>query len=270
MPTFVRDNINFNYVQNGTGIPFVFQHGLGGDIESILALLGLIPGAGLFTMDFRAHGKTFPLGDLQKVGFDAFADDLMALMDHLGIASAVVGGTSMGAGVALNFALRYPARITGLILLRPAWLDAPNPENVKVFALMAKLIREQKPQAGQQLFEQSPIYAAIAAESTDSASSLLAQFAHPRALETVAKFERIPNDVPNRDRREWSKITVPTLVLANRSDPIHPFEYGKTIAQEIPDAEFKELTPKALDLAGYTQEVRTYITQFLHSHWVAK
>ena len=33
----------------------------------------------------------------------------------------------MGAGIALNFTLRHPERVLGLVLSRPAWLDAPNP-----------------------------------------------------------------------------------------------------------------------------------------------
>jgi len=268
MPFFARDNINFHYLDQGDGIPFFFQHGLGGDAAAVCGLLGGLPGVRLIALDARGHGETRPLGDIEKLGFDPFADDLVALMEYLGTASAVIGGTSMGAGVALNCALRYSKRVAGLVLQRPAWLNGPRPQNVEAFNMIAKLLKQHGPKAGSEMFKQSSIYASVAAISTDSASSLLAQFSHPRALETVAKLERIPEDAPNWERREWATIRVPTLVLANRADPIHPFDYGTTLAQEIPGAEFNELTPKSLDLQKYTQEVRLFIGKFLEHQMV--
>ena len=55
--------------------------------------------------DFRAHGAT-PLGDPEKLRISIFADDLVAFMDHLQVETAVLGGISMGAAVALSAALR--------------------------------------------------------------------------------------------------------------------------------------------------------------------
>jgi pimeloyl-ACP methyl ester carboxylesterase len=263
MPFFARDNINFHYLEKGDGIPFFFQHGLGGDAVAVCDLIGSLPGFRLLALDCQGHGETRPLGEIGRIGFDSFADDVVALMDHLGIGAAVIGGSSMGAGVALNCALRHPKRVAGLVLQRPAWLDCPRPHNVEVFAMIADLLGQFGPKAGLERFKQSSTYDSVAAISSDSASSLSAQFSHPRALETIAKLERIPQDAPNWDRREWRKIAVPTLVLANRSDPIHPFEYGTLLAQEIPDAEFKELIPKSVDLQKYTHQVRSFIGEFL-------
>ena len=58
----------------------------------------------LLTLDCRGHGATEPLGEEARLNFSAFADDVVALLDHLGIEQAIVGGISMGAGVALNLA----------------------------------------------------------------------------------------------------------------------------------------------------------------------
>jgi pimeloyl-ACP methyl ester carboxylesterase len=55
-------------------------------------------------------------------------------MDYLRLPQAIVGGISMGAAVALNFTLRFPERVLGLILSRPAWLDGPLPSNVRIYA----------------------------------------------------------------------------------------------------------------------------------------
>jgi len=184
----------------------------------------------------------------------------------LDLPRVILGGTSMGAGVAMNAALRHPQRCLGLVLLRPAWLDQPIAANVRIFRQIASLIRRHGPEKGAELFQQSDHFSAVFRESSDAARSLLDLFAHVRSVETVAKLEQIPSDVPNGNRAEWRKISVPTLVLANRGDPIHPFEYGTEIAREIPGARLVELTPKAVNLAQYTAELRAYVAAFLQQY----
>src|SRR3954469_5820695 len=129
MPTFDHDGLAFHYRDEGRGLPFVFQHGLGGDVSQPFGLYSPPAGVRLIAFDARAHGETRPVGDPKKISLAEFADDLVALLDHLGIDRAVVGGVSMGAAVALSAALRHPARVEGLVLSRPAWLDRPLPEN---------------------------------------------------------------------------------------------------------------------------------------------
>jgi pimeloyl-ACP methyl ester carboxylesterase len=73
-------------------------------------------------------------------------------MDHLAIREAVVGGISMGAAITLNFALRHPDRVLGLVQSRPAWLDAPNPWNVTMFSLVTDLVRRYGREEGKQRF----------------------------------------------------------------------------------------------------------------------
>ena len=268
MPTFLRDGITFHYRESGRGIPFIFQHGLGGDISQPFGLIDPPPpGFRLIGMDFRAHGETRPTGDEAKIGIAAFAEDLAALIDHLGLDRAVVGGISQGAAVALNFALRFPDRVLALILSRPAWLDAPFPENVRIFPALARLIRDHGARRGLELFEASPEYKAAFDESPDVAQSLLGQFASPRAEDAVARLERIPRDSPCRHRDEWRLIRVPTLVLANRQDPVHPFEYGEVLAAAIPGSTFAELTPKSVSLDDHAADVRRAIETFLRAQF---
>ncbi len=64
----------------------------------------------------------------------------------------MVGGISLGAAVAVNVAIRYPERVLGLMLVRPAWIDRPLPENVHLYATIARLIRELGPEDGLEQF----------------------------------------------------------------------------------------------------------------------
>lgn len=263
MPSFHHDGLSFHYLDSGKGASFIFQHGLGGDVSQPFGLFKPPAGIRLLAFDCRAHGETRPLGDESKIGIASFADDLLAFMNQLTLRRAVVGGISMGAAVALNFALRYPDRLLGLVLSRPAWLDQPYPHNARVFPQIAELIRDHGAVRGGILFAQSDVYKKIRAESPDAAESLLGQFLAPRARETVVKLERIINDTPCHNRQEWRDITVPTLILANRQDPIHPFEYGEVLAQTIPSAVFRELTPKSVSKERHTADVQKFIEEFL-------
>src|SRR5262249_47436928 len=111
MAGFKRDVIAFHYLDVGQGTPFVFQHGLGGDVRQPAGLFRPPQGVRLLCLDARAHGRTEPLGSPSALTFDVFGDDLVAWLDYLGVGRAVLGGISMGAGVALNVAVRYPERV---------------------------------------------------------------------------------------------------------------------------------------------------------------
>ncbi|MEO8426489.1 MAG: alpha/beta hydrolase [Verrucomicrobiota bacterium] len=270
MPKLTHDQIEFNYRDNGSGIPFVFQHGLGADVNQTFGIFRPPSGFRLLSFDCRAHGETRPVGNPEKIGIAAFADDLGALMDCLKIERAIIGGISMGAAIALNFALRFSERAMGLVLSRPAWLDGPRPDNVTVFAQIAQLIRQHGARRGREEFLKSDTYAKIRSELPDTANSLLNQFNHPRAEETVVKLERIPGDAPNRDLGELARIRVPTLVLANRLDPIHPFEYGEVLARSIPGAEFKEITSKSVSIERHESEVQHAVADFLERRFAIR
>lgn len=264
MPFFTHDGVKFHYRSKGTGdLPFFFQHGLGGDVEQPFGLFQPPPDVRLLAFDYRGHGSTAPLGNPDRIGLSHFAEDLLAFMDHLEIRRAFIGGISMGAAVALNFALRFPARVQGLVLSRPAWLDRPNPWNVSMFDLIAGLIRRHGPERGLQVFRQSQEYREVLRQYPETAQSLARQFDNPRVEETVLCLGRIPRDTPCQDRHEWAKIKVPTLVLANKLDPIHPFEYGQVLARAIPGAEFREIASKSVSVEQHARDVQAFIEDFL-------
>ena len=267
MPYLTRDKTDFYYLDQGTGLPVVFQHGLGSDTEKVFVQVSVPQEFRLLGMDCRAHGNTKPLGDPAKVCFDTFADDLLQLLDRLEIPRAVIGGTSMGAGVALNFALRYPRRALGLILLRPAWLDKPNEANARLFGEIARTLRQHGGCQGLDIFKQTDLYAELERGSSDAAASVAALFSDPRAVETIERLERIPYDAPNHDRAEWSRVAVPTLVLGCHQDPIHPFDYARILAEAIPGAQFSELTPKCVSVEKYLDELRAALGGFLQTHF---
>ncbi len=101
------------YEVSGAGEPIVFVHGFSLDArmwEGEAARFG-----GDYTVlryDVRGFGRS----SLPTVPF-AHADDLAALLAHLGWARAHVVGLSMGGGIAVDFALTHPARVRSLVLV---------------------------------------------------------------------------------------------------------------------------------------------------------
>lgn len=264
MPEFQHDGIRFHYRDEGDGLPFVFQHGLGADLTQPFSLCHPAPaGVRLIAFDARAHGQTTPVGPIERIGLATSADDLGALLDHLRIQKVIVGGISMGAAITLNFILRHPERVVGLVQSRPAWLDAPHPWNVAMFSLVSRLIRENGPTRGKQLFLETPEYRDTLERWPDVATSLAGQFDSPVAAETAFKFERIIRDAPCKDRREWTRIAVPTLLLANQRDPIHPFEFAVEMQKGIRGAELKEITPKSVSVEQHNADVRAALHEWL-------
>ena len=264
MPFFKRDGLNFHFHCHGSGQPLVFLHGLGGDMNQPRRLLENLPGIRLITFDFRGHGATVPLGSEEKLTITQFADDVCALLDRLSLETCVLGGVSLGAAVALRFALLYPNRLTGLILSRPAWLEGTNLFNLRLYRKIAQQIREFGTEKGKQRFLRSTEYHEVLNQSTDTAHSLLGQFDIPRAEETVSRLERLPPDKVIDSLSELAGLQTKTLVLANRRDPIHPYSFGAALAKALPNVQFGELTSKSQDIERHKADIRRLISRFVY------
>ena len=226
--TFDRDNVRFRYEVLGDGRPLVLCHGLGGDRQQPRDLVGPLDGYRLIVWDCRGHGETQPVGPAEKFCFASMAEDLASLLDHLGVEQAIVGGISMGAGIAARFAAQWPGRVEALVLVRPAWLVQPLPENLALFPRVADLLRQLGPDAGLAEFEKLPELAAVRRCSPAVAESLCEQFTKPNAVERSIRLERLPRDCPV-DR--WSiveSLTMPALVVGNEQDTVHPMEFART------------------------------------------
>jgi pimeloyl-ACP methyl ester carboxylesterase len=77
--------------------------------------------------DARAHARSEAPIEPAAYGPATFVDDMRRVLDEVGAATAVVGGLSMGAGIALRFALAHPDRVRGLVLCAfPAGADDPE------------------------------------------------------------------------------------------------------------------------------------------------
>ena len=74
----------------------------------------------------------------------------------------------------------------------------------------------------------------------------------------------IAADGPGVSQAEAAALTVPTLVVGNARDAMHPLATARALAAAIPGARFLEVAPKADDKARNAAETRAAIDRFLH------
>ncbi len=119
MPLLKLKDLNLHYDEEGSGAPLLFIHGLGSsglDWEYQQPVFAL--SYRVITVDLRGHGRSgTPKG---PYSIPQMAADVLALLDHLGIAKAHVVGLSMGGAVAFQLAVDAPQRLSSMTIVNSA------------------------------------------------------------------------------------------------------------------------------------------------------
>jgi pimeloyl-ACP methyl ester carboxylesterase len=117
MPLINLENIRLYYEVHGHGPTLVLAHGHACGVRSWdPQLRALADQYRVIVYDARGHGLSEAPREPSAYSQQHMVDDLCALMDHLRLDTAAVGGLSMGGNVALNFAIAHPERVSALIL----------------------------------------------------------------------------------------------------------------------------------------------------------
>jgi pimeloyl-ACP methyl ester carboxylesterase len=131
-----------HYEDTGGNLPpLLLAHGLLMDNEMFAPQVeALSSRCRVITWDARCHGQTETTDD--PFSYWDLAGDLKGLLDHLGIARAVIGGMSQGGFVALRFALNHPERVEALILL-DAQAGAEAPDKAVLYGSMLEVWEDE-------------------------------------------------------------------------------------------------------------------------------
>lgn len=117
MPTARVNGIQLYYEEAGNGFPLILVHGFACGIRSWDPQVRELSGARrVITYDVRGFGLSDAPEDAAAYSQQRSVADLAALIEHLGIERAAVGGLSMGGNLALNFAIAHPRRVAALIV----------------------------------------------------------------------------------------------------------------------------------------------------------
>ncbi|ESY75603.1 alpha/beta hydrolase [Mesorhizobium sp. M0051] len=248
------------------GLPVVFQHGLGGDAAQVALNFPDSPSYRRLTVECRAQGGS-GAGSGRPFSIDMFADDVLAAADAAGIKHFVAGGISMGAAIALQLAVRYPDRVLGLVLLRPAWAFEAAPQNMRPYVEVAEFIRNGSLDEARDAFAASATAVRLRTEAPDNLASLLGFFARENAAVFAEVMQAIAADGPGVTRVAAADLAIPTLVIGSGVDLVHPLATARSLADAIPYAVFTEVAPKATDKERHFAEIRAAIAGFLDARF---
>jgi len=264
-----EDGCSLAYEDVGSGLPAIWQHGLGADRQQPAEVFPGNAGIRRITLECRGHGES-RMGDPARLSIAQFATDVAALLDHLCIEEAVLGGISLGAAISMRLAASIPSLVRALIIARPAWVDEPAPPTMKPYLLVAELLKQYGREEGLRRFADSETLAAVESVSPDNAASLRSFFSRRDEESSVELLSRIPRDGPGLSGQDIASIGIPTLVIGNAEEYVHPLRYASRLKGLIPGATLQVITSKTVDKALYKSQFRETLACFFESRTVAR
>jgi pimeloyl-ACP methyl ester carboxylesterase len=224
----------------GEGRAVVLLHGLTATRRYVVMGSRALQRSGhdVIAYDARGHGASSPAPSSRDYGYEVLADDLVAVLDALGLARAVLAGASMGAHTALRLALTRPERVAALALITPSFEpDAPRDDDeLARWDALARGLRE----GGVEGFVRAYDLDAVPQAWRETVEKVLRQRlgAHEHPLAVADALEAVPRSRPFERMQQLRAIAVPTVVVASRdeADPGHPLAVARRYAETIPGA----------------------------------
>jgi pimeloyl-ACP methyl ester carboxylesterase len=261
MPEFEHNGHRLHYDVHGEGDrPLVLIHGLlmNRRMFDRLGLAMAERGNRVITVDLLGHGASDRPAEMVHYSMAFFAQQVIALLDHLGIDEAVIGGTSLGANVSLTAAKDFPKRVKAMMIEMPV-LDNALLAAALIFTPIMIALRLGTPL----LKVVSGLTRRIPRTNMlfDIGLDWLRQ--DPVPSNAVLEGLFLGASAPHHDERV--RMEQPTLVIGHHADPLHPFSDSGMLVEEMPNARLIEassilewrITPKRLDeeLAAFLDEV---------------
>jgi pimeloyl-ACP methyl ester carboxylesterase len=212
-------------------------------------------------LDLLGHGRSDRPRDMWRYSMQIFAEQTIALMDHLDLDEAVVGGTSLGANTTLEIASLAPQRLRGMLVEMPVLDNALLASAIFFTPIMVGLtfgepIYKRFAAALRRIPREAlPFYAGVGVdwfgqEPGPSAALIQGMF-----------FGRV---APHRSERRT--FQTPALVIGHHRDPIHPFSDAGMLADELPNGRLLE-AESLVELRLAPERLTEEIADFVDEAW---
>jgi pimeloyl-ACP methyl ester carboxylesterase len=215
----------------------------------------------VITFDPLGHGASDRPRDMWRYSMSAFAEQALALLDHLELEQAVVGGASLGANITLELAALAPDRLRGMLLEMPV-LDHAIPACAAAFTplLFALTFGEPVMQVvarGARAVPRRgmPLLGEIMLDAVGQ---------DPGASGAVLQGILFGRTAPHR--RERKTFEAPALVIGHPRDPVHPFSDADMLAHELPNARLLG-ADSILELRVKPARLTAQIAEFVDECW---
>ena len=246
MPRFRHDGVEIAFLDDGEGEPIVLVHGFASTKEVNWVSPGWVStltqaGRRVVALDNRGHGESTKFYDPAAYHSAIMAEDVRALMDHLGLGRADVMGYSMGARIAAYLALAHPDRVRSAIL---GGLGIHLVEGVGLPETVAEALE-----------------AASVADVTDPTAAMFRAFAEQTKSDLRALAACIRGSRQTLSRTEVGRIAVPVLVAVGTADPIAGS--AQALAALIPGAKVLPIPNRDHMLAVGDKAYKAGVLEFL-------
>ena len=243
--------------------PLILLHGLllSQEMHRPLAEDLAARGNHVVTLDLLGHGRSDRPRDMWRYSMASYAEQVVALMDHLGLERAAVMGTSLGANVALEVAAQQPERLQALVIEMPVLDNGLLGSAIAFTPLLVALTFGE------------PVMRLLSGVTRALPRRLLPHYGNVM-LDVVRQdpgpggallqglfFGRIAP--PRSERRTFA---TPTLVLGHARDPVHPFSDAGMLAKEMPNARLL-VADSLVELRMRPERLTGEIADFLDEVW---
>jgi len=265
MPTAMINGLEIHYRERGQGFPVVLVHGFTGNSRNwALTVPVLTREFRTISVDLRGHGHSAKPVRAEDYTLEAMADDVYALLQHLGVQECYLAGHSMGGMVSQHIVLDHPELVRGLVLVDTAAEIPEGLVNKERLAERERLVELAREQGMEAVFEEqlrvNPLRERIQANP-----EFLRTWREQFLLTSKEAYIYGANGMASRKSLlgELHRVSVPTLVICGEND--EPFlEASRKMHAEIPGSRLEIIAG-----AGHSPQIETpaafnaVITEFL-------
>lgn len=267
-------------IETGDGPPLVLIHGTGSYSPFFLPLLKYLGSVRTIAPDRPGQGLSDPMTLPRKHYREVAVEWVDALLDALNLDAASLLGHSMGGLWALWYALSRPSRVKRLVLIGPPQLPgtrAPLPYRMMATPGMGELLQRFARPTPKSVLQ----FAGFMGEDEtlpnypDLIDLLVASGREPLAARTdlaecraiVSPFALLSRSGFRRRMRvrptELRQLTVPTLLVWGRNEPVGGVQIAKAVSELIPRSQLETLPAGHAPWLGHPRRVAELVTTFV-------
>ncbi|MBE2316871.1 alpha/beta hydrolase [Solirubrobacter sp. CPCC 204708] len=267
MGSLVVGDQRLAYTEYGSGPKLaVLLHGLLFNQRMHAALAQALAERGhrVVTLDLLGHGDSDRPADKWRYSMPAFGAQVIALLDELDADEAVLLGTSLGANVALEAAVRSPERVRALVVEMPVLDHALIGCAIFFTPVMIALTAGEPAMRGL-----SRLTRLVPRRRLPWQADILLDWVRQDPAPSAAVFQGLFFGRTAPPREERAAIEAPTLVIGHQYDIVHPFSDAGMLAEELPHAELMQ-AHSLIELRVAPKRLTNEIGRFLDECWLPR
>ncbi len=222
--------VNLAVDQKGEGLALLFIHGYPLNRTMWRHQLGAFPGWRTIAPDLRGMGES----DAPDLGYSmaTYADDLISLLDSLGVNEAVICGLSMGGYIAMEILRQYRQRVRGLVLMDTR-MEADSSEGRKARDTAAQAARDKGAAAIADAMLPK-LFASAEPEKVGPAWNEVRQMILTTPVPGIVGALSAMRDRPDSTGLLPTLEEIPALVVVGEDDRITPYASARAMAELLP------------------------------------